>query len=61
MVAEYSSGEKKTNFFCNECFKYLDTEKVLIQKTVKNSEDWGMISDEELDEILEAIFNKQDS
>lgn len=61
LIAEYSHSEKKTNYFCNTCFKYLDQEESLIQKTIDKSKVFGILTDEEFDEILDAIFNTQEN
>lgn len=57
LVAEYSKSEDKTNFYCNNCFKYLEPEIDLVRGAAKSSGSWGDLSDEDIDKLLDDIFN----
>jgi len=63
LVAEYSSSERKTNYYCNYCFKYSELSKegagpelAMIQDAVEESLGWEDMTDEELTKILDDLF-----
>jgi len=61
LIEEYSFSEKRTNYYCNNCFKYLKAEKqeeAIIQDVIEDSYCWGYLTPDEAGHVLSTIFNE---
>lgn len=62
MVSEYSSNEKRTNYYCNHCFKYATESELttlnLLRRPDSSLPSWDDLTEEEIDRFLGDIFKQ---